>query len=221
MSRAPEGDQKAHGNATIPTLSVCSGKDCTMEGRVNGVSASVLVDTGAAATVLSKSMWDRVKKPGVELHGAGRRRLVGVQGTPLQLYGTTRILLEFPPEKFWVDVVVADTPTADMILGRDFLHSQKCTIEMGDSDDTLHVRSRGHSISMARSQTPPRSSQPPLLNVILQESVIVPPCSEMEVMGRTPDEAVQKPWLVQGGKSQRWWPEPLWNQKAMRYLYAY
>lgn len=200
MSRAPEDNQQAHVNVIIPTLSVCSGKDCTLKGLVNGAPANILVDTGAAVTVLSKSTWDCAKGLGTQLQSTAERRLVGVQGTPLQVYGTARVQLELPPEKFWVEAIVADTPTADVILGRDFLRSQRCTIEMGSSSDSLHLQARGKSISTTQSQVLP---QTPALNVVLQQSVTVPPCSELEVMGRTPEGAVQKSWIVQGKQSQR------------------
>ena len=88
-----------------------------MKGLVNGVSASILVDTGAATTVLSKGMWDRAKEKGMQLHD---RILVGVQGTSLHLHGSAHIQPKLPPEKFCVNVIVADTPTADVILGCDF-----------------------------------------------------------------------------------------------------
>ena len=205
MSQAPGGDQQqAHVNVIIPTLSVCSGRDCMLKVLVNGVSANILVDTGAAVTVLSKGMWDRSKGPGAHLQSTAERKLVGVQGTPLQLHGTARVQLELSPDKFWVEVIVADTPTADMILGRDFLRDQKCTIRMGTSSDSLHVQAQGKSISTAQSQAPPTQTptQAPL-NVVLQQSVTVPPRSEMEVMGHTPDQAVRKPWIMQGRESQR------------------
>ena len=51
----------------VPTLSVCSGKGCMISGQVNGVSANILVDTGAATTVLSKDMWDRSREQGAKL----------------------------------------------------------------------------------------------------------------------------------------------------------
>lgn len=171
-----------------------------MKGLVNGVSANILVDTGAATTVLSKDMWDRSKERGAQLQGIADRKLVGVQGTPLHLHGSARIQLELPPEKFWISVIVADTPTADMILGRDFLRSQRCAIEMKDTDDVLHIQSRRQSVAIVQDRTAPGTSS---LNVILQESVMVPPCSEVEVMGRTPDAAMQKTWMVQGKQSKR------------------
>ena len=41
----------------ISTFSVTTGKDCVVDGLVNGVSASVLIDMGAALSVLNKAMW--------------------------------------------------------------------------------------------------------------------------------------------------------------------
>ena len=138
-----------------------------MKGRVNGVSASILVDTGAATTVLNKCMWDHAKEQGMQLQSKIEQKLVGVQGTPLHFHGSARIQLELPPEKFWVNVIVADTPTADVILGHDFLLSQRCTIEMGSASDILHVQTRGQSVSIAQGQAPYDTSS---LNVVLQDS---------------------------------------------------
>ena len=101
-----------------------------IKGLVNSVPANILLDTGAAATVLSKSMWDRSKNHDAQLRCVADRRLVSVQGTPLHLHGSASIQLELPPETFNITAIVADTPTADVILGRDFLRRQNCTIEM-------------------------------------------------------------------------------------------
>ena len=102
---------------------------------------SAWLDMGAATTVLSKDMWDRSKEQGAQLQGMADRKLVSVQGMPLHLHGSASIQLELPPEKFWISMIVSDNPTADMILGRDLLCSQRCTIEMKDTDDVLHVQS--------------------------------------------------------------------------------
>ena len=148
------------------------------------MSASILVDTGAVATVLSKAMWDRAKEQGAQLQSITDRRLVGVQGTPLHLHGSTHIQLELPPETFRVSVIVAETPTADVILGRDFLRSHRCTIEMGSTIDVLRLQARGLAISIAQDQT---TWEVPNLNVILQEPLTIPPHSETEVIGYTLD----------------------------------
>ncbi len=49
------------------------------------------------------------------------RKLVGVQGKPLNLYGSACVEVQLATEKFKVEVIIAETPTADLILGRDFL----------------------------------------------------------------------------------------------------
>ena len=85
VSQMQEDNQQVHVSVIIPTLSMCSGRDCMMNGLVNGVSANILVDTGAATTVLSRDMWDRSKERDAQLQGIADWKLVGVQGTPLHL----------------------------------------------------------------------------------------------------------------------------------------
>ena len=89
-----------------------------MKGEVNRMPVNILVDTGAAATVLSEIMWDRINNSRAQLQSSTEWRLVGVQGTLLHLHGSTQVELELPPEKFPVDMIVSDT-SADVILGCD------------------------------------------------------------------------------------------------------
>lgn len=140
MSQALEGEHQAHVSTIIPTLSVTSGKDCVLEVLVNGVPTSILIDTGAATSVLNRDLWDKAKQDGSELGDAEGRKLVGVQGEPLQLYGSACVQVQLAAEKFPVEVMVAETPTVDMNIGRDFLRNQECTIEMGEDNDVLHVK---------------------------------------------------------------------------------
>ena len=195
MSRAAEAGPQAHVSTIIPTLSVTTGKDCVVDGLVNGVSASVLVDTGAALSVLNKAMWDKTGGKGSDLKGAAGKKLVGVQGKPLQLFGTANIQVELASEKFPVNVMVAEVPTTDLILGRDFLRYHGCVIEMGETVDVLHVKSRGLKLPISKDISLSRS---PSLSVVLHEPVKVPPYSEMEVMGSVPAAATNKTWVVQG-----------------------
>ena len=117
MSQVQEDDQSAQVSLTIPecTQSVCSGKDCVLKGRVNGVLTNVLVDTGVVTTVLSKDIWDCARDQGVQLQNINDQKLVGVQGAPLYLHGRTQIQFELLPERFCISVIVADTPTAGII----------------------------------------------------------------------------------------------------------
>ena len=124
MSRTGAGERKTHvSQANIPTFSIDSKTDYVIEGRVNGYPVNILIDTDVAATSVSNDVWEKIRSPGAELTSATGKKLVGVQGTPLQLNGTTHINIELCSEKFSSDVIVADSLGTDIILGRDFLKS--------------------------------------------------------------------------------------------------
>ena len=53
------------------------------QGYVNDISAKFLIDTGAAATVISSQLWERSRPEGAELVNQPQKR--SVQGDPLQL----------------------------------------------------------------------------------------------------------------------------------------
>ena len=186
MSLACEGDQEAQREATIPSFSVTSGMDYTLTGFVNGVPGNLLVDTGAAAT-LAKTVWDKAKVRGARLETPVRTRLIGVQGIPLQLHGLAQVSIKIGDEMFVTKVIVADSLTTDVILGRDFLREQQCTIEMGGSKDVLHFKGRGVAIALDS-----KSTETYHINVVLDSTLQIPPCSEMEVMGKVPIAATNK-----------------------------
>ena len=149
MSQAYEGKQEAHGTSeitetTVPTFSIGSKKEFVLNGQINGVSVSILVDTGAAATVLSKDVWDLVNTDGAELEPVGVGvGLVGVQGSPLQLHGSTQQQLCVQGDVFPVKMIVADSLMSDVILGRDFLKTHQCTVDLSKDRDVLHFKECG------------------------------------------------------------------------------
>ena len=80
---------------------------------------------------------------------------MSVQGDPLQLRGTTKILVSLRGVMFHTSAVVVDFLTTDVIVGRDFLQSEQCTIEMGAGSSILHFHGRGVSISLGNDQSDP------------------------------------------------------------------
>ena len=52
-------------------------KDCVLDGLVNDVCASILIDTGAATSVLSKDMWDKLGDSDSELSSVSGKVFMG------------------------------------------------------------------------------------------------------------------------------------------------
>lgn len=104
--------------------------------RINGVRERYLVDTGAAVSTLSKAIWDKMEEDKPQLRERKSHNLVGIDGVPLELNGSTRVEVKFDGlEKiFPVEVQVAESIPIDVILGWDFLQQNKCNIRFGEQN---------------------------------------------------------------------------------------
>ena len=195
MSQACEDDQEARRTittteTTVPTFYIASKKGFVLNGQINGVTVAILVDTGTPATVLSEEVWNRVRVDGAELEpvaaGVG---LVGVQGSPLQLHGSAQVQLQLEGETFLGKMIVADSLMSDVILGRDFLKTHQCTVELSKNKDVLRFKELGMVITFSDSVDNPEIYS---LNIVLESTLQVPPHSEIETIGRVPQAASNK-----------------------------
>ena len=143
MSQAARGEQEAPDTVgELPTIPVSStfrrsniSADCELEVRVNGVPASCLVDTGAVSTILSRKVWNKMSTEQKQLAPLDLQcNLVDAQGSPLKLDGLAEVELQLGCQRFPVNVLVAETLTTDLILGRDFLKQHQCSVELGERD---------------------------------------------------------------------------------------
>ena len=129
----------------IPVLATNSSTtDFGLEAYINHVCASCLVDTGAAVSLISEGPWERIKEAGEQLSQTEfGHKLVGVQGAPLQLCGSTRVRLEIDglQKVYLVDVLVAKAIANDAILGLDFVQENQCQVRLDCKCSTpLHCR---------------------------------------------------------------------------------
>ena len=116
---------------TVPAFSVSTAADYHLHGTVNGVATRFLVDTGAVITLLSKGMWNQVNaERKYKLSTNYQKRLVGVQGSPLE---TAEVRITLSEEEFDTLVYVVDSLTTEVILGRDFLKKHSCVIDVGQN----------------------------------------------------------------------------------------
>ena len=131
-----------------------------VNGRVNGGQASFVVDTGAAITLLDKTLWDKLNTAGHVLTPSTGPPLVGVEGTGLETWGTSTAEISFAGETFQFPVLVASSLT---ILGMDFLDKNRCTLEK-----VLRFPDRGISVSLRDSSLEPHIVQ---ARVTLEETL--------------------------------------------------
>ena len=97
---------------------------------MNGTPLSLLVDTGAAVTLMSKETWDDIRpttngklKPWFE------RQLVSVDRTALQVFGSMEAELTLGSRKFQSEIIVVSPLTTQAILGVDFLKEYEAQID--------------------------------------------------------------------------------------------
>ena len=102
-----------------------------------------LVDTGSALTILRKDIWERCKGPEQQLEPWCQKRLVGVEGSFLQVFGSATVAVNIHGEILQVAVVVIDPLTTEAILGLGIL--SQCTV------DLLHkklITGTGHVVTL-------------------------------------------------------------------------
>ena len=132
-SPSPEGSVKAQIVTNVSPISPTGGY--RLRRSINGVSLSLLLDTGAAVTLLRKDTWERVTN-GTSNHRkltpCTALELVSADGTPLQTHGSTLLTLELAGNAVPVECVVVSALTSEGILGLDFLTKQKAPKEYLD-----------------------------------------------------------------------------------------
>ena len=145
-------------------------------------------------SVLNKNIWTRLnqqtKYPLTEVTG---KKLVGVEGTPLKVLGAAHFHVVFEQQQFNVYFLVADSLTAEAILGRDFLKDNRCVIDVGKN--LIKFKTVGMTLKLMCS---PGDSQIAHVSVVINSVLHVPGCSEIEIMAKVPSAATGGSWIVEG-----------------------
>ena len=153
----------------------------------------MLVDTGAAVTLLRMDMWEQVVAwDSTPLEPCPTLKIIGAGGEPLTVHGRAHLTFELGPVSFPVEAIVVHPLTSPAILGLDFLLQQQATIDL--PNQTLHLKERGCDIAL---------QQPALLGdgprefpVQVAATVEVPPRSALLVKGTAAGAGVGL-WLLE------------------------
>ena len=184
MSLPTEGcEQKARTETVV--ISNLFQESFFLYGNVKGVGLKLLVDTGAAASLLDSKIWSKINEGMLEKWEGPR--LVGVDGSPLKVLGRAKIQLNIGASLVTTSVIITDNLTSDGILGMDFLQDNSCTIDIP----------RKKLILAGGTVFPLCQKASPTYDVRLAETTIIPPRCEIEVVGKSelPPYGL---WLLEG-----------------------
>ena len=99
-----------------------------VEGKINGVPCTILVDTGAAVTIVHRRIWDRGKRTATLENNTSS--VVTANGEPLKLLGKTKVVFSLAERELKHNILVTDSITQDCLLGSDFLTAHECVVDL-------------------------------------------------------------------------------------------
>ena len=185
-------------NDNTHTIAINSVSNYIMNARVFGGRVSFLIDTGAAVSLMSTEVWDRIKPVDAPRLNPVNIKLVGVDGVPFQVKGSVTVQLEMPGRTFCQELIVANASTCEGILGLNFLEANECVLNLSQGT----MCSRGTNISLYAEG----SQDQGIVEVVLPETFTIAATSEVEVMGMMP-ESCEGVWTVE--------PKPLKKPQVM------
>jgi len=189
MSQVCDSNQ-ASPNGDMCTITINSVSNYTLHARVFNDNVSFLVDTGAAVSLVSSKVWNRIKPPTVPRMNSVNLRLVGVDGAPLQIQGSVTVDLEISGKIFKQELIVVNALTSEGILGLNFLEANSCVLDLARGE----LLSGGTRIALSARQLQENSMGH--VEVVLPETLTIAATSEMEVMGKMPENC-EGIWMVE------------------------
>ena len=118
------------------TIAINSVTNYTVCAHVFSNEVSFLVDTGAAVSLVSSEVWERIKPPTAPRMNPVGLRLVGVDGAPLQIQGSVTIELEISGKTFKQELIVVNALTSEGILRLNFLEANDCVLDLAGTRRT-------------------------------------------------------------------------------------
>ncbi|KRY64642.1 Retrovirus-related Pol polyprotein from transposon [Trichinella pseudospiralis] len=152
-----------------------------VQANVAGTDSQLLLDTGAAVTLISEDLFNSLS-PKRELQPV-YVRLLSASGNPLDVLGTCRLPIRFAAQSFAHTLFVTRNLAFPGLLGADFLLSNGCVINL--DDNVLRVGSTEvHLEHASQIRTADTSTKP--CRAVLRDTVLVPGRSEILVYACCP-----------------------------------
>ena len=172
-----------------------------VQGTIASTPIKLLLDTGAAVSLLSSKKWREIENTRVPIvmQPWPGEKLVGVNGTPLSVRACIHAPLCIGGTQFDGSFVIASDLWVEAIVGLDFIRAHKCVIDC--SNNTISFKSADVSVELL----PPKamgemSSTVGSVGLVTTERILVPPECEMQLMVTSVDNTVRAlggVWMVE------------------------
>ena len=167
-----------------------------LPGSINGVNLDLLLDTGAAVTLLREDVWKQIVPRPSDLKPWPGAALVSAGGMPLTVHGCVCVNLVLGDREYQTNMVIVSPLTSEAILGIDFLQGQQAVIDLGHR--RLCLKESGCEIQLHSAS--PIQSCTHTQQIRTVDTVEVPPRCIMEVAAYC-ETAVEGVWLVEEAMS--------------------
>ena len=162
----------AHLDVTLPSGSECAFVSCWL----NGVQCQALIDSGAQATIVSKSLFNRIKSPTTALQPQ-RKHVFGANNLPLDVTGEAAVVIQLGGVMAKQRVYICRGLAQEVLIGIDFFKAHKCV---------LNFESATISTIKGESKMSFQSSNR-VCRVQVAESVILPPNMVVDIPCKVQD----------------------------------
>ena len=117
-------------NNDVDVIAINSVSNYSVCANLFGNQVSFLVDTGASVSLICGEIWDRIKPPDPPKLIPVNTRLVGADGSPLQIQGSVVVELTISGQVFNQELIIANSLTSEGILGLNFLEANECILDL-------------------------------------------------------------------------------------------
>ena len=161
--------QTTDSNLTLLPVSVNS--SYRLLGHTPHSPVSFILDTGVTISLIRRDKWDRVKVEGDDLEPWTGKKLVGAEGTALQIHCVTNIKIMVDGEMFTLRAIVADMLTTEAILGLDFMEANGCVLDT--QGKRLRFQGRNLAVQLDRPDAT-GASEITQVRVSIEETICLP-----------------------------------------------
>ena len=97
---------------------------------VNDMPLQLMVDSGAAVSLLRKDQWVRLVGPTAKMEQWNGGKLVGVNGSPVEVEGVVTMEIVIGGHNFCADFIVVGALKVQSLIALDFLKKYDCVIDI-------------------------------------------------------------------------------------------